>query len=101
MTGLLVFLVGLFGVPLALLWWGHRVRRMSRPAQRAFWGAIIGHCVAGLAASIFGMFPPEAWSEGDAVRGFFGFFSLLAFPVGGGLIGYVTGGARPARGQES
>jgi hypothetical protein len=96
-SGLLVFLLGLFGVPLGLLWWGQRVRRVPRIVRRAFWGAILGHIVGGTMAIIFGMMPPEAWSDADVMRGFFGFFGLLTFPAIGGLGGYLTAGRRPKR----
>ncbi len=48
--GTVAFLLGLFGVPLALLVAAHKLRRRSDRAQRAFWGAAIGHCVAAVLA---------------------------------------------------
>ena len=89
-VGIVVFLLGLFAVPLALLWWGHRVRRLDPRARRGFWGAIIGHCVAGSLAVTLGMLPPESWTEGETIRGFFGLWSMLVFPVIGGMTGALT-----------
>lgn len=89
-AGLLVFLLGLFGVPLLLLWWGQRVRRLPRRIRRAFWGAVLGHIVGSVMAIVFGMTPAEAWAEADTMRGFFGFFGLLAFPAASGLGAYLT-----------
>jgi hypothetical protein len=86
-TGLLVFLLGLFGVPLLLLWYGHRLRRRSARGQSVFWGAIVGHCVAAILAVVWGMIPPEAWTSGDTARGFAGLWGLLVFPVTGALVG--------------
>jgi hypothetical protein len=88
--GLTVFLIGLFLVPIALLWWGHRLRRLDPRPRRAFWGAIIGHCVAGTLAVTFGMIPPEAWTAGDTMRGFFGLWALLLLPLLGGITGALT-----------
>jgi hypothetical protein len=81
--GLFVFLLGLFGVPLALLWLGHRLRRRSARARAVFWGAVIGHCVAATLAVVLGMIPPEAWTAEETARGFVGLWSLLLFPLAG------------------
>jgi hypothetical protein len=89
---LTVFLIGLFVVPTILLMWGQGLRKRSRHSQQAFWGAVIGHCVAGLLAIVLGMIPPEAWTEGETVRGFAGFWALLLLPVIG-----AAGGSLRAR----
>jgi MFS family permease len=82
----LIFLIGLFAVPIALLAFGRRIRRRG-PRQRAlFWGAIVGHCVALLLAVVLGMIPPEDWTSRETVRGFAGLWSLLLFPIVGALI---------------
>ncbi|MEP7380331.1 MAG: hypothetical protein ABI910_01525 [Gemmatimonadota bacterium] len=83
------FLTGLYLVPLVLLAWGHRIRRTTPRGQRAFWGAIIGHCVAGLLALSFGILTPELWPDTDAVRGFFGLWAMLLFPMLGALAGLL------------
>ncbi len=83
--GVTALLVGLLVTPLVLLWWSHHLRRRSVRQQRAFWGAITGHCVAGALAVTFGMVPPAAWSGSDGIRGFFGLWALLLFPVLAGL----------------
>ena len=83
---MVVFLLGLFGVPIALLLGGHRLRRRSPRAHAIFWGAVIGHCVAGILAVVWGMIPPEAWTPEDKARGFVGLWSLLLFPVIGALV---------------
>lgn len=88
--GIMVFLLGLFAVPLVLLWWGHRLRRLDPLKRRAFWGAVAGHCIAGILAVTLGMIPPEAWTEGETMRGFFGLWAMLLFPVVGGLAGALT-----------
>lgn len=83
---LVVFLIGLFVVPIVLLVYGRRIRRRG-PGQRAlFWGAIAGHCVAVIVAVVLGMIPPEEWTSNDTARGFAGFWSLLVFPIVGALI---------------
>jgi hypothetical protein len=83
--GLVVFVIGLFGVPIALLVLGHRLRRRGPRAQAMFKGAVIGYCVAGTLAVVWGMLPPEAWQAGESGRGFAGLWSLLLFPILGAL----------------
>lgn len=91
---LVVFLIGLFVVPIVLLVYGRRIRRRG-PRQRAlFWGAIAGHCVAVLVAVVLGMIPPEEWTSNDTARGFAGFWSLLVFPIVGALIAAAIRSAR-------
>ncbi|MBM4193705.1 MAG: hypothetical protein FJ202_04905 [Gemmatimonadetes bacterium] len=84
--GIAVFLIGLLIVPIILLAWGHRIRRASERSQRAFWGAIVGHCVAGVAATIVGVMSPVEWSDTDRLRGFLGLWSLAVLPAAGALI---------------
>ena len=88
--GIMIFLIGLFGVPLALLRWGHGLRKHPPRYRRAFWGAVIGHCVAAILAVTLGMIPPETWTSEETVRGFFGLWSLLLLPVAGAITGALT-----------
>ena len=97
--GTVAFLLGLFGVPLALLVAAHKLRRRSDRAQRAFWGAAIGHCVAAVLAVVWGMIPPEAWVEGEIARGLAGFWALLALPLIGAAAGaFLRADRRPTTG---
>jgi hypothetical protein len=82
----IVFILGLFGVPLVLLAIGHRLRRRSPRVRSIFWGGIVGHCVAAIVAVVWGMIPPAAWEPTETARGFAGLWSLLAFPVMGAVI---------------
>ena len=84
-SSLVVFVVGLFGVPIALLMLGHRLRRRSPRARAIFVGAVIGHCVAGAVAVVWGMLPPESWEPNEIARGFAGLWGLLVFPILGAL----------------
>ena len=86
-AGIFVFLVGLYVLPLALLWLGHHLKRRSARAKRIFWGAVIGHCVAGTLALFAGMIMPEEWTDQERLRGFLGLWSLLIFPLAGGIAG--------------
>jgi hypothetical protein len=88
--GILVFIVGLYGLPIALLAWGHKIRKLSPRSRRAFWGAIIGHCIAGVVAVVWGMIPPESWTSEETLRGFFGLWALLLLPLAGGAAGALT-----------
>jgi hypothetical protein len=86
-AGILIFLVGLYVLPVALLWLGHHLKRRSARAKRIFWGAVIGHCIAGTLALSAGMMLPEEWTAQERVRGFLGLWSLLIFPLAGGIAG--------------
>ena len=86
-AGILVFLVGLYVRPLVLLWLGHHLKRRSARAKRIFWGALIGHCVAGTLALLAGMMLPEEWTAQERLRGFLGLWALLIFPLAGGIAG--------------
>lgn len=86
-AGIVVFLLGLFGVPLGLLFTAHKLRRRSQRVQGAFWGAALGHCIAAVLAVTWGMIPPEAWEAGETARGFAGLWSLLALPAIGAAAG--------------
>ena len=76
-------------MPLALLLFGHHLRRRTARERRIFWGAITGHCVAAVFALTFGMLPPEGWTAQETTRGFFGMWSLLLLPAVGALTGWV------------
>ena len=88
--GILAFLLGLYVLPLVLLWMGHHLKRRSPRTKGAFWGAVIGHCVAGIVALVAGMMVPEEWTAQEQLRGFLGLWALLIFPVAGGLTGALT-----------
>lgn len=83
--GILVFIVGIYIVPVILLSWGHKIRKLSPKSQRAFWGAIFGHIIAGTLAVTLGMIPPESWTAEETARGFIGLWSLLVFPALGAI----------------
>jgi hypothetical protein len=94
--GTAAMLLGIFAVPGALLWLGHRLRRRS-PFQRAiFWGALVGYFVAASLALYAAMVPAAMWSADDTVRGLVGFWSFLIGPVVGGLIAAVRAPSRSA-----
>lgn len=88
-VGLWVFLLGLFVVPGVLVGFSHHLRKRSPRARAIFWGAVVGHCIAGLLAVVLGMIPPEAWTKGETMRGLAGLWSLLLLPLAGALIGAV------------
>ena len=85
--GILFFLIGLYVLPLGLLWLGHHLKRRSQRAKSVFWGAVIGHCIAGVLALVAGMMLPEEWTAQERMRGFLGLWSLLIFPLAGGVAG--------------
>ena len=87
--GLAAMLLGVFVVPTALLWLGHRLRRRRAAARGAFWGAMAGHLAAIVLGLTFGMLPPEEWSPDDRVRGAVAFWSFLVLPLLGGVAGWL------------
>ena len=93
---ILVFIVGLFLVPLGLLMIAHKLRRRSPRMRSAFWGAVLGHIAAALIATTWGMIPAETLTPGESARGFASLWTLLVFPLVGGAIGWFrprSGGA--------
>ena len=87
--GTLALLVGLFGVPVFLLWAGHRLRRRT-PRQRAmFWGALVGYGVASLAALAVSIYPAAMWDGSDTMRGLLGFWSFVIASAVGAAAGLV------------
>lgn len=84
---LMALLAGLFGVPALLLIVGHRLRRRSARTQSVFWGALLAHIVAALAALLFSMIPPEGWHSDNFWRGAFTLWALLVLPLIGAGVG--------------
>jgi hypothetical protein len=85
-----IFVLGLFGVPLALLVAGHRLKRKSVRRQHAFWGAVLGHGIACGTALVASLVPPIGWLPTDVVRGAFGLWGLVALPLIGAGLGSLT-----------
>lgn len=88
--GIAAMLLGVFGVPVALLVIGHRFRRRSPRVRAAFWGAVTGHLVAIVVGSLAAMLPPEEWASGDTWRGAFGLWSFALFPLVGAAVATIT-----------
>ena len=98
MTGRLVLLAGLLGVPLLLLWTGHRLQRRSDARRAAFWGGLTGHLVALPLATLAALLPPAEWSPDDRTRGALGFWALLVLPALGAAVALLKARRRrPAR----
>ena len=90
--GLLALLAGLFLVPLLALVLGHRLNRRPRRARLAFWGLMLGHTLAALAAVAAALYLPARWDDGDTWRGALGLWSMLAAGLAGGALGWIIGG---------
>ena len=89
-AGLMAMLLGVFVVPAALLWMGHRFRRRSARWRAAFWGGVIGHLAALVIGSLAAMIPPEEWAPTDMWRGLLGFWSFVLFPLLGAAAAMVA-----------
>ena len=97
--GTLAMLAGLFAVPAALLWAGHRLRRRSTRWRGAFWGALVAHLALMPVAMVAAMLPPSEWSPDDRWRGFLGFWAPLVGPLLGAAVGATRArSTRPDRG---
>ena len=90
--GSFALLLGIFGVPMVLLWAGHRMRRRSPRWHAAFWGGIAGHLLALVVGSVAAMVPAEQWAPADVWRGALGLWSFLVSPAMGAAIGVVRAG---------
>ena len=91
-VSLLAFLLGLFVMPVVALALGHRIAKRPARQRGAFWGVVIGHTMAMLAAVAAALYRPVQWSETDAVRGAVGLWGMLVLGLVGGAIGYLAGG---------
>lgn len=90
--GLVTLLIGLFVVPVALLWLGHRLRRRTARQRAIFWGALWGHVAAMLVATVAVTIPAEGWSAQDLARGMLGYGSLVLLPLLGAVVGALNAG---------
>lgn len=81
-------LAGLFLVPVALLWLGHRLRRRAPGARAVFWGATIGHSMGIIVMLAAVHYPPVVWSEGW--RAVAVHWSMVAGAVLGGALGVAA-----------
>ena len=90
MMGRIALMIGLFVVPVFLLWAGHHWRRTGTRMRGAFWGGLIAHSIAALLATVAGLYRPAEWDGGDVWRGFFGFWSMLVLFAIGAVIGAIV-----------
>ncbi len=89
----MALLVGMFIVPVGLLWLGHRLRRRTAPSRDVFWGAVAGHTL-GMLASLAAMHVPAVlWAGGDA-RTIIVHWAMLVGALAGGAIGWMMGARR-------
>ena len=89
-AGVAAMLLGVFGVPIVLLWAGHRLRRRSPRWHNMFWGGLLGHLLSLVIGSIAAMMPAESWTAADVIRGALGLWSWLVLPVFGALVGALA-----------
>lgn len=94
----LLFLTGLFLVPLVLLMLGHRLRDRTPTQRRMFWGGIIGYLAGMLVAVSAALYPPVHWPGTDSLRGLLVHGAMLFFGLLGMVSGAVTGG--PGKGDR-
>ena len=89
-VSLLGLLVGLFGVPVVLLWLGHRLRRRPPRARAVFWGATIGYGLGLLLMLVAIHYPPVLW-EGADLRTWVVHWGMVIGALVGATIGTIMG----------
>ena len=99
--GLVAMLAGAFGVPIALLWAGHRLRRRPPVWRGSFWGALVAHVLIAPAAMVAAMSPATEWEPSDVMRGALGFWSMLLGPILGAIVGALIAARTAGRSQPS
>ena len=99
----LALLLGLFGIPVLALAIGFKFRKQGPRARAIFWGAIIGHTLATVLASVAAIWPPRVPGPEDDVRSAMILWLLLLGGIAGALIALARRAIqdRPARGQLS
>lgn len=88
----IALLLGLFAVPLIALVIGFKFRKQGPQARAIFWGAIIGHTIATIFASVAAIWPPRVPGPEDDVRSLMILWLLLL----GGIVGALLALARLA-----
>ena len=83
----IALLLGMFCLPVFLMFLGHRLRGRSSTHKRRFWGGVVGY-VFGMGVAISAMIlPPVWWVDGGALRPFLVHWAMVL----GGLLGVITG----------
>ena len=89
---LMALLIGLFVVPVVLLWMGQRLRRRSGRWRAVFWGAVVGY-VIGMIVTVAAMhYPPVLWSGGW--RTVLVHWGMLLGAIVGGVVRWMAGSRR-------
>ena len=84
----LLFLCGLFLIPLGFLALGHRIRDRTDVQRSMFWGGVTGYVLGMLLAVTAALYPPVMWPGGESLREAVVHLGMLA---SGGL-GFLLGG---------
>ena len=92
-VNLVGLVIGLFVVPVWLLWEGHGLRRRAKRLRRVFWGGVFGHMLAIAPMTLATLIPAELWGPDDPLRVFLIYWALVA----GALLGALIGALRPVR----
>jgi hypothetical protein len=86
-----VFLLGVFLIPLAMLMTCHRYRRLSRRQRRALWGLVIGYGIALIGVLLALLAPPILWTPDQPIRSFIIQWGLILMPA----LGVISGALLP------
>jgi hypothetical protein len=90
----IVFVVGLFIVPLVLLAMGHDLRKRPARQRGTFWGAASGYFAGVLVTAVLTVMPPVHWSAGSPPRDLAVHFSMVAGTILGAMAGSFLRRAR-------
>jgi hypothetical protein len=85
-------LLGMFGIPLAALWLGHRFRRLSPARRRVFWGLVCGYGIALIIVALALFIDPVYWGDPATLRGAITHWGLLLIPLGTALLQRIRHG---------
>ncbi|MFO7767391.1 MAG: hypothetical protein R6W82_00280 [bacterium] len=84
----IIFLAGLFLIPLGFLILGHRLRDRTRTQRRMFWWGVGGYLTGMAVAVTAALFPPVMWPGAGSLRGLAVHGGMLVF----GALGFLLGG---------
>ena len=85
-----ILLVGIFGIPAALLMTGQRFRRLKHRMRGAFWGGVISYALGVILWGVAAIAPAQMWAQ-ESIRIIVVVIVLALFGIGGLAVGALIG----------